>query len=234
MLDELNNLPDVVKQYFIKTLKDRLTTDFNSVKLRQQGQLRTLEKDQWMEFSAREVIVADECSFHWKAKVKIPLGLHISVVDSFNLGIGYGQVKFLSLIPIGHESNSVELNSGALHRYLAEGVWCPTVLLPCHGVRWVEKDKDSAEATLTVGESTVSLVFRFKNGDVISVYSDGRFGKFRSGYQKKGWEGLFKDYREVNGIRIPFYGEVGWWENNKLRLVWKGQIVEAEWGIKNE
>ncbi len=234
MLDDINrDLPEVVQRYFKRVFKDSTSINIQSVKLSQKGQLRTSKDGRWLYFSASERIVADERSFQWKAKIKIPMGLHIKVIDSFERGIGTGQVKLLSIIPIGSETNRVELNSGALHRYLAEGVWCPTALLPSNGVQWSAINDDSAEASLSVGESTVNLVFQFNDdADVISVYSDGRYGKFNKGYQKKPWEGHFKDYREVNGIRIPMYGEVGWWDSGQFDLVWKGHITQAEWGVK--
>lgn len=211
MLDDIiRDLPEVVQRYFRRVFQDSTSINTQSVKLSQEGQLRTSKEGHWMSFSASERIAADERSFQWKAKVKIPMGLHIKVVDSFKGGIGTGQVKLLSIIPLGSETNRVELNSGALHRYLAEGVWCPTALLPINGVQWSALEDGCAEASLSVGESRVSLVFRFNDeAEVISVYSDGRYGKFDKGYQKKPWEGHFRDYREVNGISIPLYGEIG-------------------------
>ncbi|WP_425532220.1 DUF6920 family protein [Aromatoleum anaerobium] len=54
------------------------------------------------------------------------------------LGVGSGQAQLLSAVTVASDRDKPELNSGSLHRYLAEAVWYPTALLPsagCGGVR---------------------------------------------------------------------------------------------------
>jgi len=43
------------------------------------------------------------------------------------------------------------------------------------GLTWKPMDDKRAEATLTDGPTTVSLQFRFDEGDLIELYSPGRF-----------------------------------------------------------
>jgi hypothetical protein len=85
---------------------------------------------------------------------------------------------------------------------------------------WTSIDENTALATLTDGTSTVSLEFRFSEaGEVTSTYSPGRWSRSGAGYRLVPWEGHFRDYREHAGMRIPFYGEVGWYSDGKLELV---------------
>jgi hypothetical protein len=33
-------------------------------------------------------------------------------------------------------------------------------------------------------------------------------------------------------MRVPMYGEVGWHENEALELVWKGSVINVEYGLE--
>lgn len=160
----------------------------------------------------------------------MPLASHVRVLDSYIAGIGAGRVSLLSAIAVASERGTPELNSGALYRYLAEAVWYPTALLPQSGVLWSPIDDCAALATLTVRGTTVSLEFRFNEiGEVTGIYSPGRFGRFDGGYKQVPWEGHFRSYRILSGMRVPSYGEVGWYDNTMLQLVWKGNIIGADY-----
>ena len=90
----------------------------------------------------------------------MPFGLYVRVLDGYAAGVGSGRVSLLSVLPIASDSNRLELNSGALHRYLAEAVWYPTALLPRAGVHWQSIDEMTATATLTDRAVTVFCSLR--------------------------------------------------------------------------
>ena len=124
------------------------------------------------------------------------------------------------------------MNSGALHRYLAEAVWYPTALLPSAKLRWSPIDDNAALATLTDNGITVSLEFRFNaTGEVAGIYSPARWGAFDGGYKQVPWEGHFLEYQSRGGIVVPSEGEVGWYSGGKWRPVWKGRIIEANYEL---
>ena len=132
----------------------------------------------------------------------------------------------MSVLTLASVRNDPELNSGALYRYLAEAVWHPTSLLPESGVKWEPIDETKAIAHLSNRGITISLEFRFNHiGEIIGIYTKDRYGKFGNKYIKYPWEGKFGNYQEVNGIRIPIYGEVGWHLPGGWWLFWKGKIV---------
>ena len=201
--------------------------------LRQSGVLRTDPKgSRWWRFHARHLATPVSTGFVWTAKVEMPLGMHVRVVDSYVGGTGSGRVSLLSMVPLAAEPGGRELNAGALHRYLAESVWFPTALLPQSGVAWTGIDERTALATLSDGPTTVSLEFRFNDADEVSaIYSPGRWARAGKRYRLLPWEGHFDDYREHSGMRIPFYGEVGWYVEDKLELVWKGRLENASYAF---
>lgn len=93
-------------------------------------------------------------------------------------------------------------------------------------------DDRTALATLSDAGTTVSLEYRFNEaGEAIGIYSPGRFGRFDGGYRQVPWEGRFRDYRERAGMRVPFYGEVGWHVDGSLRIVWKGALEDVHYEL---
>lgn len=226
-------LPPPVSRYLGLALGDEPRM-IARAELRQSGVLRTDPRgSRWWRFRARHEASPASTAFVWTAKVGMPLGTHVRVVDSYVDGVGSGRVSLLSVIPLGAQSGGPELNAGALHRYLAESVWFPTALLPQSGVTWSGIDERSALARLGDGPTTVSLEFRFNDADeVCAIYSPGRWAKAGKSFERLPWEGHFDDYREHSGMRIPFYGEVGWYVDGQLELVWKGHIEEARFDFR--
>lgn len=225
-----SELPAPVARYFQHVLSNGQSL-IKVARLQQSGVLRTkTATENWSPFTASQVVVPRSNSFLWNAKVEMPLATHVRVLDSYIAGIGSGRVSLLSSFGVASEAGTSELNSGALHRYLAEAVWFPTALLPQSGVEWSPLDDDSAMATLTHRGVTVSLEFRFnKVGEVTGIYSTGRFGRFDGEYKQVPWQGHFRDYQVKAGLRVPQYGEVGWYDDGSLQLVWKGRITDAQY-----
>lgn len=230
----LDELPPPAARYLRYALTDGQPF-IRAARLRQAGALRTEpESSRWLLFSARHFAVPPAVGFVWDAKVTLPLGLHVGVLDSYVDGVGGGRVSFLSALPIAAASPAPELDSGALHRYLAEAVWFPSALLPESGVVWRAIDERSATATLEHGGTAVSLEFRFNDvGEVTGIYTPGRFGRFGGAYRQAGWEGHFSGYTLRAGMRVPRYGEVGWYDDaGELRIVWTGKLLDAEYDFE--
>lgn len=229
----LTDLPPPVDRYFRHVLTDGQPL-IQLARLQQLGVLRTSTiADSWLPFTAAQVVAPPVTGFLWNAKIEMPLGTHIRVQDSYIASVGSGRVSLLSAFAIASEAGVPELDSGALHRYLAEAVWFPTALLPQSGVKWSPIDDYSAQATLSAGNTTVSLVFRFNDvGEVTGIFSDGRFGSFDGGYKRVPWEGHFRDYQAKGCMRVPLYGEVGWYDHGVLQLVWKGDLINVRYEFK--
>ena len=226
----LDGLPPPVIRYFKHVLADGHNL-IKIMRMHQSGELRTnMKTDVWSPFTADQVVVPPATGFVWNARVEMPLGMHVGVLDTYSSGTGAGRVSLLSAIPVTSNSDEPELNSAALHRYLAEAVWYPTALLPQSGVVWTAIDDRSAMATLTDGEVTVSLEFRFNDAnEVAAIYSPGRFARLDGGYKQLPWEGHFRGYRDRDAIKSPFYGEVGWYKDEMLHLVWKGNLIDVQY-----
>ena len=220
-------LPAPVARY----LRFALSTakQIQEVRLRQAGVLRTdVRSRHWLLFEATHVVTPPAARFVWDARVRIAPLLHVRVRDALIDGKGSGEVKLLSFT-VSAAADTPEMNSGSLHRYLAEAVWYPTALLPGPALAWTEIDAARALATLTCHGVTESLEFRFaETGEVTGIYTPARWGKFADGYRQVPWEGHFRDYRERDGVVVPFDGDVGWHVDGQWHAVWRGSVTAYE------
>jgi hypothetical protein len=226
---ELERLPAPVARYLRLALPSNFA-QYYGVTLNQRGSLRTTaSSERWMSFNAVHAAKAGAPGFVWDAQVRVMPFFHINVVDTLTHGVGAGRVKLMSVLRVAGDTGTDEINSGALHRYLAEAVWYPFALLPRDGLTWSPLDEYTALATLKDGAAEVALEFRFADGgEVESVFSQGRWGIFDGQYEQKPWEGHFSNYQRVDGVLIPMRGEVGWYTEGKLDIVWRGEIRDAK------
>jgi hypothetical protein len=202
--------------------------DIQEVRIRQVGALRiAINSKRWMRFKAEHVVIPPAARFVWNARVRIAPLIHVRVRDALIEGKGSSDVRLLSALTISAAADRPELNSGSLHRYLAEAVWYPTALLPSAKLRWAAIDSNRALATLTENGVSVSLEFRFAAaGEVTGIYTPGRWGTFAGGYRQVPWEGRFREYSERDGIVVPTEGDVGWYVDNTWQPVWRGRVEE--------
>jgi hypothetical protein len=228
VLADIGDLPPPVQKYFRCVLKQKRAV-IQRARFAQAGALRIDTKSsRWMKFTATQLVAPPVVGFLWNARVSVAPLLHIGVRDALIAGQGSGQVSLLSALLITAAGGNPQMNSGALHRYLAEAVWYPTALLPSAKLRWSAINDSSALATLTDSGISVSLEFRFNAaGEVAAIYTPARWGAFAGDYQQAAWEGHFRNYVERSGMLVPSYGEVGWYAEGTWQAVWKGTITEA-------
>jgi hypothetical protein len=135
----------------------------------------------------------------------------MKVRDAYSAGRGFMQGKIFGFIPMISEQGTPEMNAAALQRYLAEAVWYPSALLPGANLSWTELDNRRAVATLRDSKLEVSLEFDFtRNGEIDGVFSPGRYYYAGGKYELVPWGGYFRNYQEVDHVRIPMEAEVNW------------------------
>ena len=229
-IEQLDSLPARVARYLRWAIPE--AHSMRLVRIRQRGTLRTdVQSDRWMPFEAEHLVTPSPIGFLWNARVTVAPLLHVRVRDAYIDGSGSGHVSLMSAFRISAAADTPEINSGSLHRFLAEAVWCPVALLPSPKLRWSAIDANSAVATLTDHDISVSLEFRFaERGEVTAIYTPARWGTFGGKYEQKPWEGHFRDYERRNGFWVPREGDVGWYVDDEWRPVWKGTVLEFDVG----
>ncbi|MEO8090651.1 MAG: DUF6544 family protein [Gemmatimonadales bacterium] len=228
--DALVGLPAPVTRYLKQVLKDGQPL-IRLARVKQTGKLRAGTRSmRWLQFEADQVVAPLTVGFIWDAKVTILGPLHLRVLDAYAGGRGFGRVSLLSAFTLAGDSGRKELNSGALHRYLAEAVWYPTALLPSGALRWSPVDGTKALATLSHAGQTVALEFWFNEaGQVSGVYSPGRWQKVAGGYRQTPWECHVSNYREQDGMQVPASAEVGWHAEGQWQKIWTGDVVDSSY-----
>jgi hypothetical protein len=115
----LDDVPPPVARYVQMALPT--PTSLREVRLTQVGMLRTdVNSDRWMAFEAEHIVVPPATGFVWNARVRVAPLVHVHVTDALVGGKGSGQVSLFSAFVVGAAADTPEMNSGSLHRYLAE------------------------------------------------------------------------------------------------------------------
>lgn len=227
-LKETENLPAPVQRYFRLVLKEGAPVIGHAFLLQSGGFRVKPDTEAWSKMEAEQYFSARPRAFVWNASIAMMPGLSINVCDSYIAGRGKMRGKVMSLVTLINTPSASELDEGALQRYLAEAVWFPTALLPSQGVQWEALDADRAKATLSDGNSTVSLEFTFnEKGEIVSVYAPGRYREVYGKYEATPWRGRYFDYIDVDGYRIPSKAEVEWQLKEQVYPYWRATITEV-------
>ena len=225
---EVERLPAPVARYFRAVLRPGQPLVVRA-RLEQEGQFRMGEADNsWRPFSATEIFTARRPGFVWDARIRMAPGVNVDVRDSYLAGVGAMRGELLSVVPVVDARDTREMAEGALQRYLAEAPWFPTSLVPGNGVTWTAIDDGSARATITDGQNSVSMEFRFNAaGEIIGAYTPSRYREVKGSYETTPWEGRFTSYSQLGGMMIPTQGEVAWLLPAGRLPYWRGRVTQA-------
>lgn len=223
--DQLAELPEPVQRYLQLVLQPGQPL-VRSVQLRQDGEFNLGEESpRWVPFTAEQFVVTRRPGFNWNARVRIAPGVQVFVHDAYVAGEGIVHASLFGLLTIAEQRRTPEIAHGELMRFLAETPWYPTALLPGQGVTWEAIDAHAARASLSDGDTTVTLVFHFaSDGLVDHVRADARHRGVGGAQVATPWEGHFRNYDVRNGMRVPLRGEVAWLLPEGRLPYWQGTL----------
>jgi hypothetical protein len=228
--DELTGLPAPVQKYFRAVLADGqpmiLTASVDHT-----GTFNMSETgEKWRPFSSTQRVITRRPGFDWEARIAMLPGLKVRVHDAYVAGEGFLQASLCGLVSLVNLRGTADVARGELMRFLAEAAWYPTALLPSQGVHWEGVDDTSARATLQDGETTVTLLFRFKaDGLIESVRAEARGRTVAGAVIHTPWEGRWSSYELRDGMRIPIAGEVAWVLPEGPQPYWRGRITSIRY-----
>lgn len=227
---ELENLPAPVQRYFKAVLKNHAPI-IRTARFHQAGSFNMGETTpQWRSFEADQKVFMHAPGFDWNARIRLFPGFNVYVHDAYVAGEGLLQAKLLGLFSVANIRGTPEAAQGELMRYLSEGIWYPTALLPSQGVRWQAIDDTSARATLTDGNTTVSLDFHFNaDGLIHAMHADSRSRGAGAKITTAPWDIRVWNYQNYQGMRVPTEGEVAWALPDGAYPYWRGRVDSASY-----
>ena len=119
-------------------------------------------------------------------------------------------IKLLSTITVADAAGS-EMDISSLIRFLSEAPWFPTALLPSDYIKLIEIDSNSAQVIIKDNGYTASGIFSFnEKGEIIKFVTNDRYMEVDGKYFKEQWGGYYRNYQEIEGMKIPIEAEVEW------------------------
>lgn len=232
--EELKALPPVVQRYLSQALNPYQPV-VRRLYLEQTGMFNrssTPMVEQWEPFTARQRVATKRPGFVWDAAIRVSPGITLRVVDAYVGGVGSLQPSIFGLIDVGGSQGNGDVARGELIRYFAESVWYPTALLPSQGVQWKAVDDHSAQATLTDGPLTVSLLFNFNaEGMVERISSTERSALLDGTMVPMPWEVRLSDYQLHSGMKLPHQAEVAWLTPKGRWPYWRGKLEKLDYDM---
>ena len=225
--DRLAGVPEPVRLFLSRTLHEgqRMPT---TARITQSGDFQLNGK--WCAMRARQLFSAAPAGFVWDARIQASPLLPVFVRDSYVLGRASMKARLAAVYPLVNQSGSPALNAGALQRYLGELCWLPTRLLPCNGLSWTAIDGRAALATLSDGDTDVSLEFRFDDsGDVSELYAAERFREVDGAYVPTPWRVRALEYGIVDGARVMAASVAEWILPQGALPYWRGRITSVQY-----
>ena len=203
----LDTVPDPVRRYLQRAVPDG-TPPVERAELTQRGAFRLGGPDaRWRPLKASQTVTTDPPGFRWEGRIRLLPLVWARATDAYHEGEGSLRATLFSVIPLARADATPEMDAAELQRYLAEAVLYPTALFPSDRLTWEPLTDDSARATLTDGDTTVSLDFQFGDDLVVGV-SGQRFHLDESTWLP--WHGTFDAYERRDGLFVPTEGEVAW------------------------
>jgi hypothetical protein len=153
-----------------------------------------------------QLFTADPPGFVWLGQVGMAPGIWIDAEYMAVAGRGSMRVLLDCSVTLA-DARGPDLDQGSALRLLAEMPWFPTSLFDSRSVTWAPIDAQHARATLRLGVTEVSGIFEFGNDGLPTSFSAQRsMGK--GGLRP--WSGVYRDFRKVSGMWVPFEAEVSW------------------------
>ena len=98
-------------------------------------------------------------------------------------------------------------------------------------MRWTAVDEHSANATLTDGALSITLLFRFDaSGLMTSMRAEARGRIVGKEVSSAPWEGTWSNHQRVGSMTVPLTGEVAWLLPEGRKTYWRGTVTSLRHG----
>lgn len=228
----LEGMPPPAARWLRQALTDGQPR-IEAVNLRHRGRFNTAKDGvRWRPFRSQQRVMVNRPGFLWDARIALVPGVPVRVHDAYIAGTGLLRAAVGGLIDVVNLENGGELARGELMRWVAEAAWYPSALLPSNAVGWYPVSAERARVEVRDGPIEIALEVGFDpDGMITSVRSDARGRSVDGETIPTAWEGRFWNHQTVEGMRIPFDGEVAWLLPEGRQPYWRGHIESIEYEL---
>ncbi len=216
-MTKTGDLPEIVQKWLDKS-GAAARPDVRTLRLEQQGKMRTTPGGKWMKFTAVQHYSVNIPAFVWQVKVQAFPGLQLTGRDKLRNGRGEMLIKALSLFPVAHEKGNEKVDTGSMLRYLGEICWFPIAARAPY-LKWKEEGNNSAVAQFSWNGKEVNGSFNFSpEGDLRSFEALRYYGSGKDSQSEK-WHIDILENAIFDGVMVP----------SKCRVTWKLPEGDFEW-----
>lgn len=199
-IGQLDGLPIPVQRYFKYVLKDGMPY-ISSVRLKHKGLFKTNLKSGFINITGEQYFSVQKPQFIWKGSTLI-----FTARDSFIADKGNLKVSLFNIFTVVYGKGS-EISEGEMQRWLAESVWFPTNLLPSENVTWIAIDENLAKLSFRYKEISFDFIVTFNAlGEIVTMETK----RFMTDQKREPWLCRMTNYKDINGVKIPFSAEAVW------------------------
>lgn len=196
---DIENLPEAVKKY-IRYSGAIGKPKVNNFKVVFDGKIRQNQQSEWMPFVSEQYNFQEIAHrlFFMKAVMK---GLPVAGYHRFKNGEASMDIRLLSLINVQYQAGE-EMNTAETVTFFNDMCCMAPATLIDKRIRWLEAENDRVKAEFTNNGITISARLYFNDkGELVNFVSDDRFALDAG--KKLRWSTPLKDYKELNGRRVP-------------------------------
>jgi hypothetical protein len=221
---KLSSLPALVRRYAERVLPGDSRSG-RTVRVEQTGEMILKPGARPRRFTATEEFATDRVAFSWRARFPMLGPLALRVTDSYDGHEGSLEVRALGL-PV-QRTRGPELARGEAFRYLAEIAWVPHAILANPELEWRELDERTAEVATRVGGERIAVRLLLNEaGEIAQTVAERP--RVEAANAITPWIGVYGDYQELGGVRVPTRGEVRWELPDGPFTYWRGTITSLE------
>lgn len=200
---DIESLPEPIKKYLRYTGaigKPRV----NNFKVKFVGRLRKNEESEWMPFTSEQYNFQESATrlFFMDAVMK---NLPVTGFHCFKNGKASMDIRLLSLLKVQYQDGE-EMNTAETITFFNDMCCMAPATLIDKRIKWLETDNRKVKAEFTNNGITITVWLYFNDkGELINFISNDRFNVDAG--KRLPWSTPLKDYKEINGRKIPGYAE---------------------------
>jgi hypothetical protein len=225
---DIQSLPQPIQKYlrYVGVLNK---PKVKNVRIVFNGEMRDKGKD-WFRFRSVQYNFFDDPArlFFMRAKM---FGVTVPGYHNYHAATASMDIRLFGLLPIAQVKGSEMNRTETVTVFNDMCIMAPATLIDEH-IEWETIDEKSAKAKFTNGAIKISAILYFNElGQLINFISDDRYAV--SDMNQYRFSTPMKDYKLLNGIHVPSYGEAVWHYPEGEFVYGKFHLESIQYNVKD-